>query len=123
MFNKDFVTVVANRVDGMVSHLPRAMLDEVLFHTLKEEFDGSLPRSVSEIVKPDLLNRRSSTETYKLLYKEGKLEFKFSDNEIHIRHRPDDKQYTDHSGFKDCYGLLSSLAKGENHDTSGTQPN
>ena len=122
--NQQFVKQVHNRLKTILNHVPKSLLDETVFHSLKEEFENTLPRSVSRIKQADLLARRSSTPTFTINYLEGKLDFKFSDDMVQMRHYPSPNDYTDYKGYEACFELLSKLTEQPLHDNHhGTQSN
>lgn len=122
--NQQFILSVHGRLNSILGSVPKLLLDETVFHALKEEFENTLPRSVSEIKKADILARRSSTSTFTLAYLEGKLDFKFADDMVQMRHYPKPTDYTDYKGYEACFELLSKLTEQPLHDNNHrTQPN
>ena len=116
----ELLQVVYNKLTVITEHLPEATVDQVFFHLMLDEFNNTLPRSVSEVKRVDLLNRRSSTDTYTFTLEDQKLSFKYKNGSVHIRHHFHNT-YDDLIGFDACSGRLNKILIGA-YDEPTNQP-
>lgn len=115
ILNLAFLQAVLKRITAVQKDIPETLQAKVFFEIFVEEFNNTLPRSVSSIERPDILSYFSSSLIYCIDYMAGSLEVKYAENTIQMRHSASNSDYQDSYGFIDSLALLQKvIALGEN---------
>lgn len=118
MLTLQFLQSVQTRIMAIHHNIPDTLKAKVLFEILLEEFENTLPRSVSSIQRPDILSYFSSTPTYAFDYLLGSVEFKYAENTIQIRYIVTSTEYEDSFGFVESLNLLEKIIQLGEHPTT-----